>query len=441
MSTAAKIEQNPASTPEQGKRPVVRSWRTTIVLGVLALIGLVGFGLLGPNKDATFVLSQASDSIQLSNLTISGKLTGLVTGLIMALIAVWSFLRARTGKKVPGWAVIVFGVLFVAAFLTWCVSMGDPGMGMPPLPLQLPNLLVLAVASSIPLIYGSMAGVMSERSGVVNIAIEGQLLGGAFSAALFGTAFGSVYVGMIAAAIAGALVSMLLVLFGLKYRVNQVIVGVVLNVLVSGLTAYLLHSVLNEGGNKERFNSTPTLPKIAIPGLSEIPLIGPALFNQTLLAYLMYVAVFVVWFALRRTRWGLRTRAVGEHPKAADTLGVKVNSLRFLNVTIGGALAGLGGSYFTLVSVHEFKEDMTAGSGYIALAAVILGRWNPISAALAGLMFGFATNLGQQVTVLQTPVPSQFFEMLPYLVTILVVAGLVGKSRGPAASGEPYVKE
>jgi simple sugar transport system permease protein len=155
----------------------------------------------------------------------------------------------------------------------------------------------------------------------------------------------------------------------------------------------------------------------------------------------MYVAVFVVWFALRKTRWGLRTRAVGEHPKAADTLGVNVNRLRFWNVTLGGAVAGIGGAYFTLVSIDSFTEDTSGGRGYIALAALILGRWNPIGAALAGLLFGFADNLQTVLSIINTPVPSQFMAMLPYLVTILAVAGLVGKSRGPAASGEPYVKE
>jgi simple sugar transport system permease protein len=232
---------------------------------------------------------------------------------------------------------------------------------------------------------------------------------------------------------------MALAVFGIKYLVNQVIVGVVLNVLVSGLTGYLFSAVMSQ--DAEKFNSPPHLPVWQIPLLSDIPIVGPILFKQTLVGYLMYVAVFVVWFALRKTRWGLRTRAVGEHPKAADTLGVNVNRLRFWNVTLGGAVAGIGGAYFTLVSIDSFTEDTSGGRGYIALAALILGRWNPIGAALAGLLFGFADNLQTVLSIINTPVPSQFMAMLPYLVTILAVAGLVGKSRGPAASGEPYVKE
>ena len=170
-------------------------------------------------------------------------------------------------------------------------------------------------------------------------------------------------------------------------------------------------------------------------------MVGPVLFDQSVIGYIMYATVAVVWFALYRTRWGLRTRAVGEHPKAADTLGIPVNALRVRNVLLGGAVAGLGGAFYTLVSVSAFTRDMTAGSGYIALAALIFGRWNPVGALLASLLFGFASNLESILSFLGTPVPSQFLAMLPYVVTILAVAGLVGRSRGPAASGEPYLKE
>ncbi|MGB3413791.1 MAG: ABC transporter permease, partial [Microbacteriaceae bacterium] len=176
------------------------------------------------------------------------------------------------------------------------------------------------------------------------------------------------------------------------------------------------------------------------PLLSEIPVIGPLFFKQTLIVYLMYIALAVVWFGLYKTRWGLRLRAVGEHPQAADTVGIKVNRTRYINVTLGGMLAGLGGAFFTIGQVGAFGKDMTAGQGYIALAALIFGRWDPILAAFAALLFGFTKNLQYVVTIIDPTVPSQFMLMLPYVVTVLAVVGLVGHVRGPAASGKPYIK-
>jgi simple sugar transport system permease protein len=192
--------------------------------------------------------------------------------------------------------------------------------------------------------------------------------------------------------------------------------------------------------NAAVLNTPPRFPRLPIPLLGEIPIIGPVLFRQTIIVYLMYVAVAVVWFGLFKTRWGLRLRAVGEHPQAADTVGINVNSTRFWNVSLAGAIAGLGGAYFTLGSVGAFNKEMTAGAGFIALAAVIFGRWDPLRATLAALLFGFASNLQSVLSIIGSPVPSEFMLMLPYLVTIFAVAGLVGQVRGPAASGKPYIK-
>ncbi|MCU1513956.1 MAG: transporter, permease component, partial [Microbacteriaceae bacterium] len=219
----------------------------------------------------------------------------------------------------------------------------------------------------------------------------------------------------------------------------QVIVGVVLNVLVAGLTSFLYSTVLSP--NNETLNSPRNrFEPIDIPVLSQIPVIGPALFRQTIIVYVMYVAVFVVWYCLFHTRWGLRLRSSGEHPQAADTVGINVNRTRFWNVSLAGAIAGFGGAYFTLGSVGGFSKEMTAGAGFIALAAVIFGRWDPIRATLAALLFGFATNLQSVLSSVGSPVPSEFMLMLPYVVTIFAVAGLVGQVRGPAASGKPYIK-
>jgi len=283
-----------------------------------------------------------------------------------------------------------------------------------------------------------MAGVLSERVGVVNIAIEGQLLAGAFTSAVVATATGNPFIGLLAAGVSGVLVSFVLAAFAIKYFVDQVIVGVVLNVLVVGLTSFLFSQVL--APNAETLNSPPRFPRLPIPLLADIPILGPMLFNQTIIVYLMYVTVALVYVGLFHTRWGLRLRAVGEHPQAADTVGINIAKTRFWNVALGGAIAGLGGAFFTLGSVGAFNKEMTAGAGYIALAAVIFGQWDPIRATLAALLFGFASNLQNTLGVIGSPVPSEFMLMLPYVVTIFAVAGLVGKVRGPAAAGKPYVK-
>jgi simple sugar transport system permease protein len=272
----------------------------------------------------------------------------------------------------------------------------------------------------------------------VNIAIEGQLLAGAFMAAVVGSLTDSLVAGLIAAVVAGLLVSFILATFAVTYFVDQVIVGVVINTLVLGLTSFFYTAVLSK--DVETYNSPPVMKPIAIPGLSEIPVIGPVLFNQTIIVYLMYIVVALVHVGLFKTRWGLRVRAVGEHPKAADTVGINVNKIRYRNVLIGGMVAGLGGAFFTLGSVGAFGKNMTAGKGFIALAAMIFGRWSPLGAVGAALLFGFADQLQQVLSIIGTPIPSQFMLMAPYLITLFAVAGLVGKSRAPAADGVPYKK-
>ncbi|WP_427115358.1 ABC transporter permease [Pseudarthrobacter scleromae] len=407
-------------------------WKTPVFLAAFALIALVFFGLLAPNQTASFGISTGSDFFQLPAIQVNAFAGGLVLSILLLGLAAYAIYLKTRDKSVPGWLTVAFIVLFVAAFLIWVVG----GARTPSI--SLAGLIAGSVTLAVPLVFGSLSGVLCERVGVVNIAIEGQLLGGAFTAAIVASITQNPFVGLLAAAVAGAVVSMVLALFSIKYLVNQIIVGVVLNVLVSGVTGFLFSTVMQ--ANKAQFNSPPGLDIIEIPILSSIPVIGPILFRQSLVGYLMYIAVFVVWVGLFKTRWGLRVRAVGEHPQAADTLGINVNATRFWNVTLGGAVAGIGGSFFTLVAIDSFTKEISGGRGFIALAALIFGRWNPIGAFFAALLFGFADNLQSIVTIIGTPVPSQFMAMLPYLVTVLAVAGLVGKSRGPAASGIPYVK-
>ncbi|MCP2050134.1 UNVERIFIED_ORG: simple sugar transport system permease protein [Paenarthrobacter nicotinovorans] len=422
-----------APTPGSTARPAFRpSLKVPVSLGVLALVALVFFGFLGSDKTAEMKISDAGDAVAVPALMIPGQVGGIVFGILLLAMAAYSIYLWTQGEKSPKWLPIAFAVVFVFALLVWIVA----GARQPSI--SLAGLVAGSVTLAVPLVFGSLSGVLCERVGVVNIAIEGQLLGGAFTAALVATMTGSPYIGLVAAAAAGAVVSMVLAVFSIKYLVNQIIVGVVLNVLVSGLTGFLYGTLMVP--NKEQFNTPGRLDILPIPLLSDIPIIGPILFEQSIAGYLMYIAVAVVWFGLFKTRWGLRVRAVGEHPQAADTLGINVNATRFWNVTLGGAIAGIGGAVFTLVTIDSFTKDISGGRGFIALAALIFGRWNPIGAFLASLLFGFAYNLQSILGIIGTPVPSQFMAMLPYLVTIFAVAGLVGKSRPPAASGIPYVK-
>ena len=411
------------------ERAEVRSWKAPIALGVFVVIGAVVFIGFGRDGASTFVLSRRGDAIQIPGIVAPTLATCIAIVLLLAAITAWSAYRAYRARKTPVWALGLFGFLFVVGFLTWAAA----GASLP-----VSGLLIGTLGISVPLIFGALGGVISERAGVVNVAIEGQLLAGAFVAAVVASVTRQPLLGLAAAMIAGVLVSFVLAAFAIKYLVDQVIVGVVLNVLVAGLTSFLFSQVLSE--DTALLNSPPGFDPINIPILSEIPILGPVLFRQTIIVYVMYVAIAAVWFALYRTRWGLRVRSVGEHPHAADSVGINVASTRFWSVSLAGAIAGFGGAYLTLDAVGSFNKEMTAGAGFIALAAVIFGRWDPIKATLAALLFGFATNLQNVLSIIGSPVPSEFMLMLPYIVTIFAVAGLVGKSRPPAADGKPFIK-
>jgi ABC-type uncharacterized transport system permease subunit len=407
---------------------VIKSWKAPIVFGIFSLIAILLFVAFGRDGSSTFRLSTEADLIQLPDLVLPTRGAGIVITVLLIALTALSVWLVSTARPVKLWVIAVFAVLFLVGFLTWASA----GATIP-----VPGLLIGTVSLSVPLIFGALGGVISERVGVVNVAIEGQLLAGAFVSAVVASVTGNPFVGLAGAVIAGAVVSFVLAAFSIKYLVDQVIVGVVLNVLVTGLTSFLYSQVLTE--DPTLLNSPPRFDRIPIPLLSEIPIIGPTLFRQTIVVYLMYIAVALVFWGLFKTKWGLRVRAVGEHPQAADTVGIKVNSTRFWNVSLAGAIAGLGGAYFTLGSVGAFNKEMTAGAGFIALAAVIFGRWDPIRATLAALLFGFASNLQNVLGIIGSPVPSEFMLMLPYVITIFAVAGVVGRVRGPAAAGKPYV--
>ena len=227
-------------------------------------------------------------------------------------------------------------------------------------------------------------------------------------------------------------------ILSIKYKINQIISGTVINIFSAGLTAFLSQKFLQ---TNQALNSPPMFTRIPIPLLADIPLLGPILFNTNLFVYLMFILLIVIQVALFATRWGLRLRSVGEHPKAADTLGINVFKTRYMAVLLGGVVAGIAGGFFTLGSIGRFDEGMTAGKGFIGLAAMIFGNWTPLGSMGAGLLFGFADAIGSKLSILGSAIPPQFMAMAPYLITMIVLAGFIGKGQMPAADGEPYTKE
>jgi len=347
--------------------------------------------------------------------------------LVAVCLGVWQL--AKGFGRAEGAMLGLVALFLTVSFLAWAAR----GKG-----LNLVGILETTLQRATPIALAALSGMLCERSGIVNIAIEGMMLTAALVSALVGSISGSLWVGLIAALIASGLLGALLAVLSIRFKVNQVIAGTAINILATGITSYFSSRYLQKYA---ALNSPPTFSPIPLPGLSRIPVIGPALFDHTFLVYLTFILVIVIQLMLFYTRWGLRTRAVGEHPRAADTLGVNVFRTRYVNVLLGGCIAGLGGAYLVLSSVARFDELMTAGKGYIGLAAMIFGKWNPVGALGSSLIFGFADSLQTRLAILSVPIPSQFLLMAPYLVTMVVLAGVVGQSRAPAADGEPYEKE
>jgi len=358
-----------------------------------------------------------------------GSKSGVMIFLILALIGVViSFIQFKNNKKITLGS-LIFGFGSIMAFLSWAAA----GKFIP-----LTGLLQAAVLLAVPLIFGSMAGLLCEKSGVINIAIEGQLLFAAFVSAVVASLSQNLIWGLISAPIAGVLVSWILAYFSIRFQVDQVILGFVINVLVLGLTNFFYTVLLVP--YESTWNAAGSFSAIPIPVLSKIPIIGPILFNQTIIVYFMYLIVTVIQIALFKSKWGLRTRAVGELPIAADSVGIDVNKLRFRNVLIAGAVAGVGGAVFTIGAVGVFSQSMTAGAGFIALACLIFGKWSPKGALIAALFFGFTNSLQSNLSIAGVPIPSEFMLMIPYIATIIAVSGLIGRVRAPAADGIPYLR-
>ncbi len=401
-------------------------------------MGLV-FVLLGVITLLFFTRGITSDMRSTFGLNASGSITELPPWPVHSLTALYVItafvLGAGAYQLVRGFkhrtnlilSLVVFA--FVFGFLVWAAA--DKS-------LNLAGLVSTTLSKAVPITFGALSGILCERAGVVNIGIEGMMLAGALVGALVGSVTQNLWLGLLAAMLMGMFMALIHAWLSIKYKVNQIVSGTVINIFATGLTSYISAKFLQ---SNEALNNPGLFQPFNIPGLVNIPFFGSILFRNNLFVYMLFIFLIVLQVALFNTRWGLRVRAVGEHPKAADTLGINVIRTRYLSVMLGGLMAGFGGAYFTLGSVGRFDEVMTAGRGFIGLAAMIFGNWTPFGSFGAGLLFGFADALATRLAILRIPIPSQFLLMAPYIATMIVLAGVVGRSQGPAADGVPYEKE
>jgi ABC-type uncharacterized transport system permease subunit len=421
-SEAPQLTIKTRSTPEERRATAVG-----IILIVLAVFTFWVFGLGSESgSQSEFKLSLPGARFEDLAWVVNSRWLAFIVSGVLAFLGGLTLRRSHLE-----WTNLALAIglgLLALAFLTWAAAGGS---------FSLVGMLRSTVLLSVPVTLGAMTGLMCERVAVINIAIEGQLLTSAFVGTIVGSAWG-IWAGLVGALLTGALLGAVLAVLAIKYRVDQIIAGVVINIFALGLTSFLARRVLTQA---QDLNSPGKFSSFKIPFLGDVPVIGPMFFDHNLFVYGTFILVIVLHFGFFYTRWGLRSRSVGEHPEAADTVGINVYRTRYRNVILGGFIAGFGGAFFTLAQVSRFEENLTAGIGFIGLAAMIFGRWMPLGVLGAGLVFGFARALQQKLGILGTPIPSEFLSMTPYIVTLIVVAGVVGKARPPAADGKPYIKD
>ncbi len=420
--------------------PAVRTRQKLItrerILGVTFLLAglfilLVFARGVGPEVRTKFILNpgRATVAIRLPPWVLPTRTTlFLLAGLCIAAGV------AELGRGLGRWLNLAFlfvFLFFVFAFLVWAARGRS---------LNLVGMLQATLQRSVPIALGGLSGVLCERSAVINIAIEGMMLAAAFVAVVVASATGNLWLGLLAAIVTGAVMAAWHAWLSIRFRVDQIVSGTVINIFAAGATSYLTARVLVQP-QYQHLNNSGIFKPIPIPGLANIPVVGPVLFEGNIILYLTILLVALIHIGLFYTRWGLRTIAVGEHPRAADTLGINVYRTRYIAVILGGMVAGVGGAYFTIGTVGRFDELLTAGKGFIGLAAMIFGKWNPIGTFGASLIFGFADSLQTKLQILRVPIPSEFLLMAPYIATMIVLAGVVGRAEPPAADGQPYVKE
>ena len=413
-------------------QPKVRSSQSLIAGGVSLVIAVLLF-LMGWNTAgdiSTFVLTsqRAGVTIAAPDLVLPTGISLFVLASLAALLGVYQIV---SGNKRTTLFVALSAIALVFGFLIWATHGKS---------LNLTGMLVSSVIRATPIAFAALAGLYSERSGVVNIGIEGMMLMGAFVSVVVASLTKNLFLGVIAGILAGTLMGALHAVLSIKYRVNQIISGTVLIILGLGITTYLTRLLLDV--YPEQLNTPPSaIPSLQIFGLWRIPVIGPIIFNQSSLIYMLWLMLILTQILYFKTRWGLRVRSVGEHPKAADTLGINVFKTRYISVLLSGAIGGLAGTYISLGVAGAFTEGISAGKGFLGLAAMIFGNWMPGGAYLGAIIFGFFDSWQEKLSILQIGIPVELLGMAPYIATMIVLSGFIGRSRMPAADGVPYQKE
>ena len=425
MATTAKIFRREILAESPRRQRVMGI--VFLVLGI-AIWLLFANNLADPAAVAKYGMNlSAEGAVNIGDWVVPVLPTLYILFAVCALLGIFQLVRGF--KRYTNLALGIVVACFIFAFLTWSAAGKS---------VSLAGLLSLTLSSAVTLTMAALSGIMSERAGVVNIAIEGMMLAGAMTASLVGSVTHSLWIGLLAGIASGMLMALIHGILSIRYKTDQIISGTVINIFATGLTSYISTKFLQVYQN---LNNPGVFPPIPIPGLVSIPFIGPILFNNNICVYIMFVFLIVLQIALFNTRWGLRVRSVGEHPKAADTLGINVIRTRYMAVLLSGAMAGFAGSYFSIGSVGRFDSLMTGGRGFIGLAAMIFGNWNPLGGFGAGLLFGFSDALASKLSILGSQIPSEFLLMAPYIATMIVLAGVVGRTLAPAADGVPYNKE
>ena len=422
MTTTLAPKNEKKSTPRTRLLPGI-----LLIVAGLAIILLFGLNIQ-PGLQSTFGLTPQGDKnvIPIADLVLPVQPAIYVLALVTVFVGAWQLAR---GIRSTNLLVGLVAFCFVAAFLIWAAK----GKSM-----DLVGMMNTSLVRATPIALAALCGVISERAAVVNIGIEGIMLMSAMTSVMVASLTRNLYVGLLAGMLTGMFVAALHAVLVIQFKVDQIISGVAVNIVGAGASSFISNRYLQTSNT---LNNSEIFPNLAIPGLVKIPILGPVLFENNIMVYLMLFLVAAIFVLLFYTRWGLRTRAVGEHPKAADTLGINVYMTRYVNVILGGLIAGIGGAYFTIGSVGRFDKLMTAGKGFIGLAAMIFGNWNPVGALGSSLIFGFADSLQVKMQILDIPIPTEFLQMAPYIVTIIVLAGLVGRVHSPAADGSPYDKQ
>jgi len=434
--------QTAVTLPEERIFKVTRQ----LVLGVVfAIIGVVMlFAALDVGESTQSVIGFAPPTEDIPTITFQTGMYALVVSVIFIISGIFAAAVSQNAdlEKWGAYALYVCGVLIIPSIIIGAAAGTRTNAT---------TMLSESLRLATPIAIGALAGLWCERAGVVNIAIEGMMLFGAcfgFTTLFllrseYGATNAVLVLSVLVAVLSGGVAALLHAWLSITFKTNQIVSGTVINILAVGVTSFVRREYLlsTEAGAE-------TLPSIRIPLLADLPIIGDPLFNNKPIFYMMFILLAVSHLFLFHSRWGLRTRSVGENPHAADTLGINVNRMRWANVFIGGLIAGLAGAWFSLETTGRFNDEMTSGRGFIALAALIFGKWTPFGAFGGALLFGFSDALGTRLQLLDVKapflgveIPSQFLQMVPYITTIIVLAGLIGRAVGPKAAGTPYEKE